>query len=166
MKHFINFAYLGCITLTEDSVQSMLIDADYLDIIDIKDECIKFLHSCIKEDSVFDIYYLAELLNCISLIIQCKEFMRQHLAHISRNEQYFDISSSLLFEIICDYDMNIVSPRQVYEAAMKWVKHDIDTRQIHLYDLLVSIDLQRLGIDYLIDYVIKDELIDKLDQCR
>ena len=44
---------------------------------------------------------------------------------------------------------------QVYEGVMRWVKHDLDTRQVFLSELLSAVRLPLISSKYLVDHIEK-----------
>lgn len=67
--------------------------------------------------------------------------------------------SNELAEILSRDDLSVESEEQVYEALLVWVKHDEQTRQEFLFDLLKLIRLPLIGPNYLYDAVAPEPLI-------
>lgn len=58
------------------------------------------------------------------------------------------------------------SEEQVFEACMKWVKHDVEERKQHLPELLSLVRLPLLTPLYITDRVRNEEQIRYSIQCR
>lgn len=164
MAAFIDFAYTGQITLTEDNVQSLIRDADYLGLNDVKDECANFLETCIHFWNVIEIHYLAELLNCTSLQKKCIEFLNNYFLEVSLTDGYLELGFNLLSHTLSSNRARIDSNKNLFDAIMRWIAHDITERKIHLQDLLKSVDFSNLSNDYLTNYFFEGSMAAVTDQ--
>ncbi len=54
----------------------------------------------------------------------------------------------------------------MFEAVVRWVKHDTDIREEHLADLVAKVRLPLLTPQYLADRVAQEELIKTSLKCR
>ncbi|XP_016840625.1 kelch-like protein 17 [Nasonia vitripennis] len=163
---FIKYAYTGQITLTEENAQCVMIDSDYLGLSEVKNKCAKFLEYCLDLQNVFEIYNLAELLDCTELQEKATKFIVQHFHEVSKTEQYSNVTSTFLINILSNEDMYFYSQEKVFEAVLRWIKYDVDNRKINLQDLIALIRFSSLSDEYVVHNVMEDELISDSVQCR
>lgn len=163
---FIKYAYTGQITLREENAQRVMIDSDYLGLVEVKNECSKFLEYCLDSQNAFDIYNLAELLDCTELQEKSKKFIVQHFDEVSKTEQYSNVTLTFLMNILSSEDMYFYSQEKVFEAVLRWIKYDVDERKINLQDLIALIRFSSLRDEYVVRNVMEDELISNSVQCR
>ena len=157
MKALIDFAYTGEIILTEDTAQSLIKDADYLMLFEVKEECAKFLESTLNCTNVYKIYCVAEELSCIHLKEQSHKFMRENIQDIVQTEEFLGLNYGSLMDILIDNDL--LSPTTQFEALMRWMINGFDERKIHLSEILSSSDFLKLTFEYLNDYILKEDVI-------
>lgn len=160
------FAYTGEIEVSESNADSLMLDADFLGLKDIADECAKFLESCITVENALAINHSAEMLNYEKLQEKSSNFILRHFLSFEKTEQFLHISLDYLKEIISSDGLQVASEEHVYTAMMRWLKHDLERRQEHLPQLLRCIRLPYLTADYLINDVLKNELIAASEECK
>lgn len=69
------------------------------------------------------------------------------------------LSMSELADLLGRDDLSVDSEEQVYEALISWVKHDSQSRENHLFQLLQSIRLPLVGPNYLVESIANEPLI-------
>lgn len=158
METFIQFAYTGKITLTEINVHTLITDADYFDVIDIKDKCVEFLESSIHSWDVFKIYSLAEKLNCVSLKGKCDEFIGSYFQEVSESDDYCKLSFDSLKTILSRDNVRVDSQEKVFTAVIKWITYDLEDRKNYLPDLLQFVRFADFTADYLTNFFFDGEM--------
>lgn len=158
MEAFINFAYTGQITLTEDNAQSLIRDADYLGLNDVKDACAHFLKSHVHFWNVIEVNYLAELLNCTSLEKTCIQFINTYFQEVSQTDGYLELDFNLLEHTLARKNIHVDSQKNLFDALVRWITHDVEGRKIHLQDLLKFVKFSDLNRDYLTNYFFQEAM--------
>lgn len=69
-------------------------------------------------------------------------------------------------EILNRDDLSVDSEEQVYEALLTWVKHDAETREKHLFQLLQLVRLPLIGPFYLVENISNESLVKNNFKCR
>lgn len=164
MEALIDFAYTGVIIISEENVQALAKDADYLGLDDVKEECVNFLSSCIECDNFFEINRLAETLNSTSLAKICDKFMRDNFDDILQTNECLNLHFTHLRDLLSGNNLKLLSQEKVFNAVMRWMMHDINERKNLLGDLLSLVKLADLSADYIITYLRKGEMAVIVDQ--
>lgn len=159
METFIEFAYTGEIKLNEKNVQTLLEDADYIGLVDVKNECEKFLESCINCHNIFEIDCLADKLSCTSLKESCYQFIRKNFQAMTKTDEYLNIDFIILKNILTNNRFRIDYQEKIFEAVMRWIIFDISQRRGYLKDLLQLVKLAHLNTDYLVNFFFKGEMV-------
>ena len=157
MKALIDYAYTGKITLTEDNVESLIRDADYLLVSEIKKVCEKFLELILREENAYKIYCIAEELSCIALKVQTHKCMVEHVQDIVQTEEFLEFDHSCIISVVINNEL--LSPTTEFEAVMRWVMSDFEERKIHLSEILSCSNLFKLTLEYLNDYIFKEDVV-------
>ena len=75
---------------------------------------------------------------------------------------YFKISSSTdLIKLIEKESLNIAKEEEVYHAALRWIRHDLDNRQQLIGDVFEHVRLPLLSWKFLNSQVIDNQLLMK-----
>lgn len=166
LETLINFAYSGRVTLTNDNVQSIMVGASYVQLHKVKDACADFLRRHFHPHNVLGIRHFADSLSCNSLMEEADKYIQQYFHEVSQEEEFLNLSFADVKELISRDELHVVSEEQVFEATMRWVKHDNETRSPNLPELLALVRLPLLTPHYLADHVAKEKLIRTSHQCR
>lgn len=166
MEALINYAYSGRIVLNKTNVQSIMVGASFLQLQSVRDACADFLKSHLHPNNALGISLFADRLNCSSLVEESTKYIQQYFHQVSLSDEFLVLSVTDLKELISKDDLYVMSESQVFEAVIRWIKHNVDERLIHLPKLLILVRLPLLSPEYLVDHVAKEDLIRRSHECR
>ncbi|XP_005098214.1 kelch-like protein 8 [Aplysia californica] len=166
MSQLIEFAYTSKIRLSTDNVQAILYAASILQIETVATACSNFMRSHLQPSNCIEVRRFADMHNRVELMKMTDTYMRENFIAVSMNEEFHNMSFPILKELIVSPDLNVDSEEQVYNAIMKWIKHNLEQRVSHLPDLLERVKLPLLDPMFLMEHVEKDELIRNSFVCR
>ncbi|CAF0724285.1 unnamed protein product [Rotaria sordida] len=166
LKTIIEFAYTAKAIITIDNVQHLLFASTVLQTEDLAEACSSFLRQHLSLTNCTEIRQYAELLNRKSLIDLADEYIRDHFLDIIQIDDFYKISYKHLKELIASPDLGILDEKDVYDAVIKWVKHDPRERAAHLADLLHEVKLPLINTEYLLTVIAQEELIRTNLTCR
>ncbi|OXU20525.1 hypothetical protein TSAR_016816 [Trichomalopsis sarcophagae] len=146
------FAYTGQVELSERNADSLMLDADFLGLRDVADECARFLESRISVEN--------------ALQEKSSKYLLRRFPSFEKTEQFLQISLEDLAEIMSSDGLQLASEEHVYAAMMRWLKHDLAARGEHLPRLLGCVRLPYLSAEYLVKDVLEDELIAASEECK
>ncbi|KRX15556.1 Kelch-like protein 3 [Trichinella nelsoni] len=166
LKSLVNFMYTSEIAITAENVQYILIAADLLEMSEVTNCCCEFLKSQLNPSNCIGIQEFAEHHSCIALSIFARVYCEQHFDEVIKNEEYLSLSLTNLLQIISSDNLKTRCESDVFEAVMKWTRHDLERRQAFLPNLFRYIRLPLLPIQYLFDVVEKNELVKASMPCK
>lgn len=166
LEAFINYAYSGRIILTNDNVQSIMVGASFLGLLQVKNACADFLKSRFHPHNVLGIRNFADMLSCTPLLDQSNKYIHRYFEDVSQSEEFLGLAFDDLRDLVGNDDLNISSEKEVFEAVIRWLKHDAEARKDRLPELLALVRLPLLSPEYLVDCVAKEELVRSSHQCR
>lgn len=88
----------------------------------------------------------AEAHNCKNLADSASAFINSHFPDIIENEEILDISSQMFSRLISSEMIRIESEYQVFQACMRWIKHEICNRKRFVFDILANVRLSLVPI--------------------
>ena len=124
LKLIIDFIYTSKITIDEDNVQSLLQASTYLQIIEVKEICVKFLEERLNLSNILTMKTLAEENGCSELALAAESMFQLNVEKVLQSEDFKLLGKDQLMQIISSDDLNVQSEVTVYEAIMKWKSHD------------------------------------------
>lgn len=93
------------------------------------------------------------------------KFINYKFSNISHSDEFLALPCRDLIEIIKRDELNCASEEIVFDAVMRWVKHESDRAEM-LPEVLSYIRLPLLSPQHLADNVATEELIRSNHQCR
>ena len=162
----INFAYTSKITLNIDNVQSLLYAASILQIEAVATACCDFMKTHLHPSNCIGIRTFAEQHGRTELMKMADRYTQDHFIGVVSCEEFTSMTYQHLDALISSESLNVSDETEVFEAVMKWIKHDPKERQKYLPKLFSNIKLALLPAVYLMENVASEELIRNNLECR
>ncbi|KAJ8972679.1 hypothetical protein NQ317_001699 [Molorchus minor] len=166
LEALVNFAYSGKVILDKNNVQSIMIGASYLQLNKVRDACANYLLQRIHPQNALGFRHFAESLGCSTLADSAEKYIESYFHEVSQHEEYLNLSLNEIKDLLSKSDLRVESEEQVFEACMRWVKHDVEKRKEHLPELLSLVRLPLLSPLYITDRVRNEDQIRYSIQCR
>lgn len=142
LQKLIDYCYGGEIEIDASKVEAMTKAADRLQFTEVKGKCIEFLSTTFSETNCLRIQQLADLLSIARLKCLAHDFILKHFIEVSKCDQFQEMSFDQLSVLLEDFsEMNIPADWNIYDALMRWVKHDAAARE-HLVETILSTDIR------------------------
>lgn len=128
MEVILQFAYTGTCVLSRRTVEDILRAADLIGMLPLRDASARFMKTCIDVTNCLQIRQIGQE-HCIEDLIQdATHFSKRNFADIVHQEQFLNLTLEQVVEYLGHDDLNISNEDIVYDAAMRWVKCDIEER--------------------------------------
>lgn len=115
--------------------------------------------------NVLGIRNFADSLGHAQLVASADKFINYEFTSISHSDEFLQLPCRDLIAIIKRDELNCTSEEVVFDAAMRWVKHEPERDNI-LPEVLSYIRLPSLSPQFLADNVATEELIRTNHKCR
>ena len=158
VQSLIEFCYKASISIDLSNVFHILPVANLLQMGGVQEACCQFLASQLHPSNCLGIRNFAEVHNCQSLLKKCTLFMQQRFPEIALHEEFLELNFKEVRQIISDSNLNVRGEEQVYEAAMAWLKHNVDLQK-HLAELLDCVRMPLMSATYLSREVKNEKLV-------
>ncbi|XP_074040860.1 kelch like family member 18 [Leptinotarsa decemlineata] len=166
LEALINFAYSGKVTLDKNNVQSIMIGASFLQLSKVRDACANYLLLRIHPQNALGFRHFAESLGCSTLAESAEKYIESYFHEVSQHEEYLNLQVEDIKNLFTKNELRVDSEEQVFEACMRWVKHDVERRKEFLPELLSLVRLPLLSPLYITDRVRNEDQIRYSIQCR
>lgn len=154
MESLIQFAYSGKVTIHPGNCHNLMIGASYLQMTQVRDACAEYFKQRLDCTNVLSIQSFAETLSCTSLMEAADRFLEKNFTQVAEEEEFGGIEVGQIQELL-NRDTLCVSEEGAFEALIRWVKKEPETRSKHLPNLLAQVRLPLLSPMYLTDRVAK-----------
>lgn len=159
IKSMIDYCYTGKLVINLDNVVDLLPVAGLLQMCDVQEACCNFLVSQLHPSNCIGIRKFADMHSCMNLWNKCNVFMKQRFPEIALHEEFLEVEFKELVEIISDSHLNVRGEEQIYEAAMSWIKHNLEDRLQHIGEILQCVRMPLMSANYLSREVKNEPLV-------
>uniref|UniRef100_A0A1B0FGY4 Kelch-like protein diablo n=1 Tax=Glossina morsitans morsitans TaxID=37546 RepID=A0A1B0FGY4_GLOMM len=149
LKAIVDYVYTGAITITEDSVTSLLSTSNLLLIDAVKYNCEQFLKRRVNLTNCLNIRKIADLYYCVELLLYCNKCIAKWFPRLITVEEFLELSFEEFKAIIKDDDLYVQKEEYAYQSVLNWVKYNLEARQVYLPELLRHINLLLLRPEFL-----------------
>lgn len=166
LENLINFAYSGQVCIDNQNVQSLMVGASFLQMLKVRNACVDFLISRFNPHNVLGIRRFGDSMSCSHLVEAADKYIDHNFTKVSQSEEFLGLDSEDLSNLLKRDNLIVPTEEVVFDACMKWVKHDEDKRANIFSRVLSLVRLPLLTPQFLADRVAREKLIRSSHQCR
>lgn len=155
LRALIDFIYTGRIVIEQHNVQELLAAGDMLQLPEVVSECCAFLCRELHASNALGILRFAETHHCEQLVQSAQSFVHTHFPQVAVEDELLDTPQQLLARILASESLRVDTESQVFQAALRWIKHDVLQRRQYVFDILAHIRLALVPVQ-LIDAAVAE----------
>ncbi|XP_054432156.1 kelch-like protein 35 [Pteronotus mesoamericanus] len=150
----------------EDEAAAVLELAQRLGVAGLREACARFLEGRLRAANSLALRRVAAAFSLPSLAERCSLVLRQAFTEVVRHADFLELAPDEVAALLADPALGVAREEAVFEAAMRWVRHDAPARRGQLRRLLEHVRLPLLAPDYFLEKVEADELLQACGECR
>ncbi|XP_061387651.1 actin-binding protein IPP [Musca vetustissima] len=151
----LDFIYTGRCEITQSNVQELLAAADMLQLHEIVDGCCEYLCRELHPTNALGILRFAEAHNCEALAKSALNYVHGNFPAIAQEDEFLETPQALLSQLLSSELLRVDSESQVFQAALRWIKHDVTQRRCFVFDILSLVRLALVPVK-VIDQALRD----------
>ena len=144
VEQLVRFCYTSSIEITEKNVQNLLSVANLLQFTTVIETCCAFMKNKLHPSNCLGIEDFAEHHGCGKLKIAAELYAQKHFLEVARTEEFLSATPEQVLTMLKSDTLNIATEKEVFDAAIQWIRHDEEKRRKWLPDLLRRIRLPLL----------------------
>ncbi|XP_077819972.1 kelch-like protein 35 isoform X2 [Macaca mulatta] len=150
----------------EDEAAAVLALAERLGVAGLREACVRFLEGSLRAANSLALRRVAVAFSLAPLAERCGRVLRQAFAEVARHADFLELAPDEVAALLADPALGVAREEAVFEAAMRWVRHDAPARRGQLRRLLEHVRLPLLSPAYFLEKVEADELLQACGECR
>ena len=156
------YIYTGNVTFTDERAHKLFATADYLLLPGLKTMAGNFLTelTITIENCIFN-YYFSRKYQCVQLMEKASEVINLNFTVVMETEDFLDLDVNQVMDWVSSDDIIVSAEEEVFKGIVKWVSYNKIERQCHLSELLHQLRLASVSHDFLVNELVKEELITK-----
>ncbi|CAH8586379.1 unnamed protein product [Schistosoma turkestanicum] len=139
LKKLIDFAYTGRIQISERNVCELLIAASMIQMSHVVQACCSFLKHQLHPSNAIGIQEFAQSNNCSELSFAAQKFIDQNFSEIVKHDEFLGLHPNQLLSLIKRDELNVRTEAEVYNAVIRWVNHNRNSRLSTLLEALSAV---------------------------
>uniref|UniRef100_D3TND1 Kelch-like protein diablo n=1 Tax=Glossina morsitans morsitans TaxID=37546 RepID=D3TND1_GLOMM len=151
----LDFIYTGRCEITQTNVQELLAAADMLQLHEVVDGCCEFLCRELHASNALGILRFSEAHHCEALTKSALNFVHANFPAITEEDEFLDTPQALLSQLLTSELLRVDSESQVFQAALRWIKHDVTQRRCYVFEILSLVRLALVPVK-VIDQALRD----------
>ncbi|CAC42351.2 BTB domain-containing protein [Caenorhabditis elegans] len=162
----LSFAYTGELRITTSNVQSIMLGANFFQMLEVVQHCGNFLLTRLHPSNALSIREFCKMM-CVEEKIteMTDDYIQKHFMAVSKDEDFKRLSLEDAIELLRNDHLYVDSEEQVYVAAMEWLNCDV-IRHEQAAKILPCVRLPLLSPTYLSSIVASNPIIKKDIPCR
>lgn len=165
LTEVLQFIYTGKATINASNAQDVVVAADYLIIPSLKSKASLFLEESINVSNCLALESFASQYSCESLKQAAVTYCLEHFVAVAKSSDYQSLELRKVKELLSDDKINVPQEEEVYEAMIRWLKHEVESRESLLPELLKCLRLFSMSKYSLRQILEEEELVKRNPSC-
>ncbi|KRZ76268.1 Kelch-like protein 18 [Trichinella papuae] len=176
LESLINYCYTGRLTISSESVQSLLIGASYLQMDMIVEACCKLMMQSLCVTNAVAMLRFSRDFACEMLHLEAIRYVLANFVTVSKTDEFLNLTFEEIFPLLSNDELLLSGEEDVFQAATRWVKpksgatastvkHNAKEREVHLPTLLACVRFPLLDLHYLTNWVESEPLVAGNEHC-
>ena len=165
MEDVLKYVYTGNVSVTEESAHNLIATADYLLLPGLKSLACDFLKGILATENCVFNYYFAERYQCMNLMEECRELIKSNFSAVMETDDFLNLDVRHVSKWVSSDDITVKAEEEVFKGIVKWVNHNKSEREKEFPYLLAQVRINSVHQDYLVNELVKEELITTNNEC-
>ncbi|EEC12440.1 gigaxonin, putative [Ixodes scapularis] len=165
MAAVVRFAYTGRVRIDQHNVCQLLPAATMFQVSHIIEACCGFLEKQLEPSNCIGIGDFALQHGCSQLYLKVNEFIDQNFPAVSEGEEFLSLTAGQLVALVKRDELNVRCESEVFNAVLRWVKHDEGRRRSKMADVLYAVRCHFLTPRFLKQQLQTCDLVRSMPQC-
>ena len=165
MEDVLKYVYTGNVSVTEESAHNLIATADYLLLPGLKSLACDFLKGILATENCVFNYYFAERYQCMNLMEECRELIKSNFSAVMETDDFLNLDVRHVSKWVSSDDITVKAEEEVFKGIVKWVNHNKSEREKEFSHLFHQVRLNSVHQDYLVNELVKEELITTNNEC-
>uniref|UniRef100_A0A0L8I331 BTB domain-containing protein n=1 Tax=Octopus bimaculoides TaxID=37653 RepID=A0A0L8I331_OCTBM len=167
MRSIIQYAYTQDCCINHNNVKSLLVAADYFNIIGLLRICSEYLISQLNAHNCIGIEKFAQTYFCQELQQVAHRYLMVNFSEVYKvSNEFLQLNVDNVCEIFASDELNVRSEEITFNAIVRWVDHDPGSRVARIGQLLQTMRLGLLSTEYFVEKVKSHEYIKDNTSCK
>ncbi|KAK0046000.1 kelch-like protein 5, partial [Biomphalaria glabrata] len=162
----VQYTYTGQIQLKEENVENLLATACLLQMSEVVEACCSFLMKQLHPSNCIGIRQFADAQGCLDLYKVANNYVMDKFVDVMKNQEFLLLPCDEVCKLLSSDDLNVPNEETIFDAVLKWARHDLHNRKKSLAILLSHIKLPLMAPQFIADHVETNSLFHDDKECQ
>ena len=158
VESLVDFMYTSTLEIETDRVQALLQTAARFQLDEIVAVCGDFILDRLNHFNCLGIRQFAAAHGCVDLLRAADAYVRAHFVRVTAGDEFLALDVEDARELLASDDIVVENEEAVAEAALRWLRHDLQGRREHARAILHALRLPALAPNYLAERLGESDL--------
>ena len=170
LEAILNMIYTGKLRLNLENVYSVVSAADHFLLDDVINHCVNFMFSVLNSkhaaNEVLKIKNTAEMYSLMFVEPATNAVLSKHITSVLESQAFLELPCDSVVNLLQHDSIHGYNETVFWEAALRWLKHDLKTRKVYLPLLMENIRFALMDAATLLLVVQPNELVQSSACCQ
>ena len=162
----IDFIYTGDVTITEDTVWSLLDVTSLMQVHDLHKVIVEYLNEVLNVQNGLQFRKLGVIYSLTGFVNNADKYILKHFQEFLLQKEFFNLNVDDLESLLESDDLNVEAETKVYEVVVKWTNQDEHNRKKYFSRLFKAVRLQFVPIKFVAGVIRRNKLVREFLDCR
>lgn len=124
--------------------------------------CTQFLIKELHSVNAVGIYRFAEAHNFTELTHSAVGYIQTHFPQVCKEDEIYELPKDHMIKFLHSEQLVVDSEYQVFQAAVRWITHDIMQRRRYVFEVLKNVRLPLLSLGKFLMFCINRQQIESI----
>lgn len=149
LEVLLDFFYTGSIEIFERNVEMVFLAANHLRFTQIMDKCADMFLCNLNTQSIWSCVKIGDLFNLPKMVNATHAFVIRNFPHCVQCPEFVQLDAKYLAAFLRDDNLCVENELDAFQAMTKWLMHSYTDRLPFIPELLRTIRLTQLNVDFL-----------------
>nr|XP_018670316.1 kelch-like protein 12 isoform X1 [Ciona intestinalis] len=166
MQHVLDFIYTNRVCVSINNVDEILYASWKMEILDLMKLVVQYIKDQLDPTTCLHFRDLGKTYSIDCIVKQADHCVRKHFEFVAQQDDFKALTISELNSVLQSHELVVTSEKVVYEALIRWVKYDLESRKPYFISLFQHLHLQLVDLEYLSDTIRRESLVRDNPLCR
>lgn len=152
--------------VTVDDAQDLLAAASLFQYAEVVNTCCRFLLTHLHPSNCLGVEAFGHHHICTQLAAEARRFVLENFEAVAaESDEFLELSAQRLESYISSDDIEVRMEENVFEALVRWVEADVDSRKLAVCSLVDHIRFSSVASEYIQSTVLPHRLIVRCSHC-
>jgi hypothetical protein len=166
LEALVDFAYTSRIKLTDRNIYLIFAAADLLQFSGVRGACFKFFKQQMNKSNCIRTWLFGDGHNCTELTDAALRYIESNFLDVVRGREFLSLDrADVVARLLALEDIAVTTEEQVYEAALNWLRHDLENRASDVLEVMKSVRFPNMSREYLLHITETEDIVKENPQC-